>query len=151
MRYLAQVYHNQDSNVAYLKLLAHEESAYTWKVLKDERSISLAKHPKGLPTNLSSLVLAELSGDTITHLEDATHWLLELIQNYLTIGVTPAFLKVEAERAEQWRQSLTLQSQELGRRALELETRLGQIQELEEKLKQEQQAFDRIRGTEELQ
>jgi dsDNA-specific endonuclease/ATPase MutS2 len=46
------------------------------------------------------------------------------------------------QRAEQWRQSLTLKSQELGRRALEMEARRDQIQELEENLKQEKEKLE---------
>lgn len=63
--------------------------------------------------------------------------MLDLIGTYLTTGITPDFLRQEAERAEQWRQSLTLQNQDLARRTLELEARREQIQALEESLKRE--------------
>jgi hypothetical protein len=41
----------------------------------------------------------------------------------------------EANRLEQWKQSLTLQNQELSRRSLELEIRRDQLQALEAALK----------------
>jgi uncharacterized protein (DUF3084 family) len=47
------------------------------------------------------------------------------------------------ERAEQWRQSLTLESQEVDRRALEAAARRDEIQELEKSLKLEQAELER--------
>jgi uncharacterized protein (DUF3084 family) len=73
----------------------------------------------------------------VVNLSDARDWVLKLVTQYLGQGITPDFLKREADRAEQWRQSLTLQSQDLARRTVELETRREQIQALEEKLKRE--------------
>jgi hypothetical protein len=129
MRYLAQLDRNSGS-VAHLKLLAQEKSAYTWHVLTSQQVVDLGEIPEGI----GSLVLAELSGKEVVNLEDATHWLLALVESYLSQGITPEFLQEEAKRAEQWRQELTLQSQDLARRSLELEARLRQIQELEERL-----------------
>jgi hypothetical protein len=51
--------------------------------------------------------------------------------------MTPELLQQEVERAEHWRQSLTLQNQDLARRSLELEARREQIQSLEESMKKE--------------
>jgi len=64
---------------------------------------------------------------------------LKLVQTYLTSGMTVEFLQQEAERAEKWRQNLTLQNQELARRSLELEARREQIQALEESLKRDKE------------
>jgi hypothetical protein len=55
--------------------------------------------------------------------------------------MTPAQLRQEAERAESWRQSLTLQNQDLARRSLELEARREQIQALEESLKRHRNGY----------
>ena len=84
------------------------------------------------------LVLVELSpqGEVLS-LQDATTWVLDLVKTYLTSGVTPEFLKAETERSEQWRQSLTLQNQDLSRRSLEVEARREQIQALEESFKRD--------------
>jgi uncharacterized protein (DUF3084 family) len=51
-------------------------------------------------------------------------------------------LQQESERVEQWRQSLTLQSQEIARRTLELEARREQLQELEEELRREKKKLE---------
>ena len=95
---------------------------------------------------MAGIALVELSDDRKSvQVQEATDWLLGVVRNFLKTGVTAEFLQQESERAEQWRQSLTLQSQELGRRTLGLEARMGQIQELEEKLQQDRQDLD---GTE---
>jgi len=52
-------------------------------------------------------------------------------------------LQQEVERAEQWRQSLTIQNQDLARRSLELEARREQIQALEESLKRERNGYQK--------
>jgi len=77
-------------------------------------------------------VLVELAHDgRIFSIQDAASWMLLIIQQYLDKRLTPEFLMREAQRAEEWRQSLTLQSQDVARRSLEVETRRDQIQELE--------------------
>lgn len=125
-----------------LRLLAQQKAEHAWTVLPDEDCdlwIDSEEYNEG------ALILVELSPTRqVQNLYDATQWVLQMIEQYLVAGVTPASLQEEVQRAEQWRQSLTLQSQELGRRALEMEARRDQIQELEENLKQEKQALDII-------
>ncbi len=135
MLYLAQVHQNEFLDQLQLRLLARQEAEDIWAMIPEEAFILLGKG-NSLTENL--LVLVELSstGD-IEKLEDATNWVLDLVQKYLTTGITPEFLRLEAERAEQWRQNLTLQNQDLARRSLELEARREQIQALEESLKRE--------------
>lgn len=135
MLYLAQVHKNDFLDQMQLRLLAREEAENIWAIIPEEAFILLGKG-KTLTENL--LVLVELSptGD-IERLEDAANWVLNLVKAYLTTGITPEFLQQEADRAEQWRQNLTLQNQDLARRSLELEARREQIQALEESLKRE--------------
>lgn len=135
MLYLAQVHKNKFLDQHQLRLLARQEAHNYWAMIPEDAFILLGK---GNSINEKLLVLVELSptGD-IERLEEATNWVLDLVQNYLTTGITPEFLQDEAERAEQWRQSLTLQNQELARRSLELEARREQIQALEESLKRD--------------
>jgi hypothetical protein len=103
-----------------------------WVMIPEEAVILLGKG-KHFTENL--LVLVELSPTgEIERIEDASSWVLELVRNYLTTGISPEFLRQEAERAEDWRQNLTLQNQDLARRTLELEARREQIQALEEAL-----------------
>ena len=78
----------------------------------------------------------------LTGVEDAIPWVLSLVEQYLIYGVTPAALEQEIERAERWRQSLTLKSQEVDRRVLETAARRDEIQELERHLKHERQELE---------
>lgn len=142
MLYLAQVQKKGLLGKVGLQLLARQRSENAWVLLPEEETI-LSAEANNLNEGL--LVLVEL---TATHqvlsVKDAKDWLLDIIQKFLVSGITPAFLQQETERAEQWRQSLTLQSQELDRRALELEARKEQIQEMEEKLKREKRTIDTL-------
>ncbi len=139
MLYLAQVRKNEFLDQHQLRLLARQEAENFWVIIPEEAFILLGK---GNTMSEKLLVLVELSstGD-IERLEDATNWVLHLIENYLTTGITPEFLQQEAERAEHWRQSLTLQNQDLARRSLELEARREQIQALEETLKRDKNGY----------
>ncbi len=136
MLYLAKVYKNEFLVQSELRLLARQETDNMWVMIPEEAVILLGKG-KHLTENL--LILVELSPTTgeIERIEDATNWVLELVQNYLTTGISPEFLRQEAERAEDWRQTLTLQNQDLARRTLELEARREQIQALEEALQRD--------------
>jgi hypothetical protein len=139
MLYLAQVRKNNFLDQHELRLLAREEADNLWAIIPEETPILLGKG-KIMSENL--LVLVELSPTgEIKRIEDAANWVLHLVQNYLTIGITPEFLHQEAERAEDWRRSLTLQNQDLARRSLELEARREQIQALEESLKREKNGY----------
>ncbi|MBW4612620.1 MAG: hypothetical protein KME21_04955 [Desmonostoc vinosum HA7617-LM4] len=135
MLYLAQVRKNEFLDQHQLRLLARQESEHFWAIIPEEALILLGKS-NTITEKL--LVLVELSptGD-IESIEEATNWVLHLVESYLTSGITPEFLQQEAERAEHWRQSLTLQNQDLARRSLELEARREQIQALEENLKRD--------------
>jgi hypothetical protein len=137
MLYLAQVHKNDFLEQRQLRLLARQESDNLWSLIPEEAFILLGK---GNTISEKLLVLVELSstGD-IQRIEDASKWVLDLIKMYLTTGITPDFLRQEAERAEHWRQSLTLQNQALAQRSLELEARREQIQALEEGMKREKQ------------
>lgn len=142
MLHLAQVKHKDPEGKVTLKLLAQQKSEHAWAVLtgEDDRLwIDTDEYGEGC------LVLVELSPTRqVQQIYDATHWVLDMIEQYLALGITPADLREEVQRAEQWRQSLTLKNQELGRRMWEVEARREQIQELEENLKQEKQAIDAI-------
>ncbi|BAY46749.1 hypothetical protein SAMD00079811_43620 [Scytonema sp. HK-05] len=135
MLYLAQVHKNDFLDQLQLRLLAREEAENIWAIIPEEAFILLGKG-NTLTENLLVLVKLSPTGD-IERLEDATNWVLNLVKAYLTTGISPEFLQQEAERAEQWRQNLTLQNQDLARRSLELEARREQIQALEESLKRE--------------
>ncbi|WP_416670224.1 hypothetical protein [Egbenema bharatensis] len=125
-----------------LQLLAQQKADYAWVVLDDGDSTVWVDTED---YQLGALVLVDVSPlKQVQQIDDATRWILEIVEQYLSLGITPALLQEEVQRAEQWRQSLTLQSQELGRRTWEIEARREQIQELEENLRQEKQALDTI-------
>ncbi len=137
MLHLAKVQKQELSGKLNLRLLARKEAEYTWVVMPEEVVIPAAE---ATSLNEGLLVLVELSPTgEIFSLQNATNWVLELVQTYLSSGITPAFLQQETERSEKWRQSLTLQNQELSRRLLELEARREQIQALEETLKRDKE------------
>jgi hypothetical protein len=140
MLHLAQVQKKGLVGKAELWLLARQKSENIWAVIPDE-DVLVSTEAESL--HEGELVLVEVSSDRqVLSITVAKDWVLDLVQKYLTNGITPDFLKQEAQRAEQWRQSLTLQSQELDRRALELEARREQIQNLEENLKHEKEQLD---------
>jgi antitoxin component of MazEF toxin-antitoxin module len=140
MLHLAQVQKKGLVGKAELWLLARQKSENIWAVIPDEDVLVFTEAES---LHEGELVLVEVSSDRqVLSITVAKDWVLDLVQKYLTNGITPEFLKQEAQRAEQWRQSLTLQSQELDRRALELEARREQIQNLEENLKHEKEQLD---------
>jgi hypothetical protein len=135
MLYLAQVHKNDFLDQCQLRLLARQESENFWLTISEETLILL-----GNDNTISNklLVLVELSPTgEIETIEDATDWVINLVQIYISTGITPEFLKQEAEKMENWQQNLTLQNQDLARRSLELEARREQIEALEESLKRE--------------
>lgn len=143
MLYLAQVHKNEFLDQYQLRLLARQEADYLWTIIPEEAFILLGK---GNTISDNLLVLVELSSTgEIEKLEDASSWVLNILQTYLSTGMTPELLQQEVERAEQWRQSLTIQNQDLARRSLELEARREQIQALEESLKRERNGYQKER------
>ncbi|MGL5063066.1 MAG: hypothetical protein ACRC62_24065 [Microcoleus sp.] len=150
MLYLAQVKKQEILAQIDLQLLASKNSDNTWAICDDRtvltRSTDDLKNQVELEANILNegmLVLADIAENgKVLQVRSATNWVLELVEKYLTTGFTPDFLQQEAQKAEEWRQSLSLQSQELSRRSIEVEARREQIQNLEAKLQQEKQLLE---------
>jgi hypothetical protein len=140
MRYLAQVLPAEVAGAPGFHLLALQESDDAWSLLETSSVLSSPQAQAQLPGNWVLIDLAE--SQEVVLVQDAKPWILQVIKTYLTSGITPEFLQQETDRAEQWRQSLTLRSQELDRRALEVEARREQIQALEADLKREKQQLE---------
>ncbi len=141
MLHLAQVQNNQGVGGLELKLLARQQSDNSWAVINPE-NIPLTNSDSW---NEGALILVDISDNQqVLSILNAKDWVLNLVQQYLTTGVSPAFLEEEALRTEQWRQDLTIQSQDLTRRNLEMEARREQIQTLEEDLKREKQHLEEM-------
>jgi hypothetical protein len=142
MQYLAQVQKKESSNGVELRLIARQYSEYGWTLMPDQEVIPFdddRSFGEGV------LLLVKLSETRqVLQATNAKDWLLKVIQTFLLSGITPEFLRNEAERAEQWRQDLTLKSQDLDRRALELEARREQIEQLEESLKREKKQMESL-------
>ncbi len=147
MLHLAQVKKNDLEGKVMLQLLARQKAEHAWALLPNETAAWIESedclNPKDYPEG--SLVLVQLTSNRqVQQIQGATDWVLSFVEQYLATGITPTFLQEEGQRAEQWRQSLTLQSQELGRRSLEIEARRDQIQELEENLKLEKKKLESL-------
>lgn len=138
MLHLAQVQKNPTSGNRELQILAYQVDKSVWELDKSiviplQDSVSF---PEG------TLVLWDKNSDnnSLSNLQPATDWILNLIQKYLNKDTVDSQL-VAAEQAkiEQWRQEITVQNLELNRRFLEIETRREQLQELEQSLKQDRE------------
>jgi hypothetical protein len=133
MHYLAKVERASFLGSTVLQLLAQQIDDYLWEKVP-EKTIETEIAP-GVGEGALVLVRCNENCTQIEAIEDAIPWIMTLVDQYLSQGITPDFLAKEAERAEQWRQSLTLESQEVERRALETAARRDEIQELERNLK----------------
>jgi hypothetical protein len=75
--------------LAELRLLALQEAEHTWALIADEVFIPMTE---ALTLSEGLLVLVELSPTgKISSIQEATTWVLYLVQTYLTSGVTPIF------------------------------------------------------------
>ena len=149
MLYLAQVQNQKILGELALQLLAGQNADDTWTILSEKRVLTLpdlVQNPTNFATNVLNegvLVLVNIGENgVVVDVRSAASWVLELVEKYLTTGITPEFLQREAQQAEEWRQSLTLESQALSRRFIEVEARREQIQNLEAKLQQEKQVLE---------
>jgi hypothetical protein len=140
MQYLAQVQKNQVSDELEILLIARQYSEYGWTLLVEQEAIP---YHCDRPAGEGVLLLVTLSDEgEFLAATNAKDWLLQIVQTFLVSGITPEFLREEAERTESWRRDQTLKSQDLDRRALELEARREQIEQLEESLKREKKQIE---------
>lgn len=133
MLHLAKVLNQKSSGSAELQLLAYQQPDTTWHVIAQVKpdALFIEVPSDKVSYGEGTLVIIELSEDSkVRSIQDATDWILDML-------AMPTFLQQEIERLEAWRQSLTLESQELARRNLEVEARLEHIQALEESLRKE--------------
>ncbi|MEL6880511.1 MAG: hypothetical protein AAFP09_08285 [Cyanobacteria bacterium J06607_10] len=146
MQYLAKVhskkgYSQYSRGLTELQLLASNPSEHLWELISPARVLATS-HPVAF--NEQVLVLVDINDDEqVVSVIDASQWVVDFVAEYLTHGLTPQGLADELDRAEQWRQSLTLQTQEVRRRALETAARRDEIQNLEKRLKLERETSER--------
>jgi chromosome segregation ATPase len=140
--YLAEVQRKTGfigSGKADFKLLACQRGD-TWTGVPGDEIMAA---PDDASYNAGALVMVELSNSRqITRHYDAGRPLVGILQNFSNQSKKS---KSQEEEIEQWKQSLTFQSQELNRRELELETRQEQVEEAEadlEKLETQRQEIE---------
>ena len=145
MLYLAEV-QKQKGGVfgggkAELKLLACQRTDQSWSAVPAEEVI-----PAEEANNLSAgaLVIVNLGGNRQVQgeIEPAGGRLVNMLQTFSRLVEKS---KNQEEEIEQWRQSLTYQSQELNRREMEMEARHEQMQAMEEdfeRLEQQRQELE---------
>jgi small-conductance mechanosensitive channel len=134
---LAQVQIEPTSGKTQLQVLARQISEYIWEVGTSD-TLLLAKESS---LGEGVLVLVELGEERqIISIQEAKDWILSILQQHLTKNaINHQFVAEEQSKVEQWRQEITAQNLELNRRALEIETRREQLQELEQTLKQDRE------------
>ncbi|MFP4008382.1 MAG: hypothetical protein ACLFV6_10320 [Spirulinaceae cyanobacterium] len=143
MLHLAQVQQDAHNSGIILHLLAVQTDDDIWSV-KDSDSLAIEAEKVANTALLSAgrLVLVDLDeSQQILSLQDATNWVLSLLKKLSTDSPSES-LGEEQIVIEQWRQELTLQSQDMTRRNLEIETRREQIQDLEKSLKEEKEQIE---------
>jgi len=115
---------------AEFKLLACQRGE-TWTAVPGDEVLPA---PDDSNYSAGALVMIELSNNRqIQRHYDAGRPLVGILQNFSNQTKKS---KAQEEEIEQWKQSLTFQSQELNRRELELETRQEQVEQAEADLEQ---------------
>lgn len=114
------------------KLLACQRSEYSWSVVTGEETLVAPDDASSY--NAGALVMVEVSGSRqVQRHYEAGRTLTTILQNFSNLSKKS---KTQEEEIEQWKQSLTFQSQELNRRELEIESRQEQLEQAEADLEQ---------------
>lgn len=143
MLYLAEVQKKSGimGSRAELKLLACQRSEQIWNAVSGEELIPLSTDQAN-QYNAGSLVLVDLTNNRqVQRFLEAGRQLVNILQNFSKLQER---VRSQEEEIEQWKASLTFQSQELQRRELEMEARQEQIQNMDEDLAQLQQQREEI-------
>jgi chromosome segregation ATPase len=114
---------------AELKLWACQRSEQSWVGVPGEEMIAMPPEQAG-NYNDGALVLVDINASTkqIQRFLEAGRQLVTILQNFSRFQEK---FKSQEDEIEQWKASLTYQSQELQRRELEMEARLEQMQDME--------------------
>lgn len=137
MLHLAQVKAASPDAGICLTLLAQENSPGEW-ITQPEEDISLPWQEQFQALNVGMLVVGQRQGDcSFSEVEDATPWILKCLTQSVSLQ--------EMAKIEQWRQELTLKSQELSMKVLELESRRKLFADEQAQLEQERQQWAKER------
>ncbi len=143
MLYLAELQKKSgfiSSGKAEFKLLACQRSEHDWSGVPGDESIAA---PDDATYGAGTLVMIELnSSRQVQRHQEAGRTLVGILQNFSNLSKKS---KAQSEEIEQWKESLTYQSQELSRREIEIESRQEQIEQAEadlEKIEAQRQAVE---------
>ena len=124
---------------AELKLLVYQRPDQSWIAVQGEEAIPAEEASN---YNVGALVLADLNANRqAQQIREAGRPLVGILQSF---SRQMEKSKGQEEEIEQWKQSLTYQSEELNRRNMELEGRLDELQHIEDdfaRLETQKQAF----------
>ncbi len=125
------------------KLLACQRSEYIWTALNGDEVITA---PDDASYNAGALVMLEVNGNRqVQRHYEAGRTLTTILQTFSNLSKKS---KTQEEEIEQWKQSLTYQSQELNRRELEIEARQEQLEQAAadlEQLETQRQDLEKLR------
>lgn len=128
------------------KLLACQRSEFSWSAVSGEETLVAPDDASSY--NAGALVMVEVSNSRqIQRHYEAGRTLTTILQNFSNLSKKS---KTQEEEIEQWKQSLTFQSQELNRRELEIEARQEQLEQAEadlEQLEAQRQEVEALRAT----
>lgn len=113
-----------------LRLLACQKSAEEgWKILSGDNNVVYTD--KVGDRGPGALVMAELSGNEVRRVQGAARDILGVFKTYAALQ---GKLKEKDDDIDQWKESLTYQSQELSRRLAEVELREEKVQQMDEEV-----------------
>ncbi len=150
MQYLAEVRKTKafvGGDKVELKLLAKNTSENNWLAITAEQIVPVNDANLAKDLKDGQLALADLVGSNndIKSLQDASRRLVQTLQNF---GKLQEKFKAGEQEIEQWKQSLTFQTQEVQRREIEVEERERELEQLEarrEEIEAQVEKFDRER------
>lgn len=143
MLYLAQVRKYSSTDGIELTLLAEQTADQVWAV-HEAKPYTVA--PQALPlipplqAGMWVLVDCDERGQPL-RIQDAQDWVLNLLRNLAAQGDVKQWVQTEENKIEQWRQELTLKSQEMSIKNLELETRRERFEAEQAELEKRWQAI----------
>jgi chromosome segregation ATPase len=131
---------------AELRLLACQRNDQSWSSVPGDETVTLPTEEVNRLTD-GVLVMVNLGGNRQLQgqCEPAGGRLVNMLQNFSRLLEKS---KSQEDEIEQWKQSLTYQSQELNRREMEMESRLEQMQVMEseaERLESQLQELERAK------
>lgn len=125
---------------AEFKLLACQRSEHDWGAVPGDEVIAA---PDDASYGADTLVMVELNNSRqVQRHQEAGRTLVSILQNFSSLSKKS---KAQSEEIEQWKESLTYQSQALNRREAEIEARQEQIEQAAvdlEQVESQRQAVD---------